>query len=234
MTDNTTPAALLIADISGYTAFVRLHAMSVSHAQEITARLLGALVRVARPPLQVAEIEGDAVFFYAPAGRRPLEETMEGVKFQILGLFRAFASELDAITAVRSCPCDACGAAGTLQLKQVLHAGTVGMQRIDRFEKPFGLDVILAHRILKNEVASKEYLLVTDTAYEVGDGFYGLEPEDHQEEFEGVGAVGLKVFYPSNFGDLPIAGEERPSASRLRATLWKLGMQLRTFLNRYR
>ncbi|NIO06511.1 MAG: DUF2652 domain-containing protein, partial [Deltaproteobacteria bacterium] len=56
---------LLIADISGFTEFMRLHAMATRHARQIVVRLLRAMIEATGPPLRVAELEGDAVFFYA-------------------------------------------------------------------------------------------------------------------------------------------------------------------------
>ena len=56
-------------------------------------RLLGGLIKAARPPLQVAEIEGDAVFFYAIAERGDIDEVARAVKDQIPTLFRTFEAE---------------------------------------------------------------------------------------------------------------------------------------------
>jgi Protein of unknown function (DUF2652) len=78
-----TRALLLVADISGFTNFMKLHAVSTSHAQQIIVRLLKAIMNVAQPPLKVAEIEGDAVFFYAPWGEESLSRTASLVKAQI-------------------------------------------------------------------------------------------------------------------------------------------------------
>jgi hypothetical protein len=55
---DTTRAVLLLADISGFTKFLKLHTLSTSHARQIIVRLLDALVKVSEPPLKVAELEG--------------------------------------------------------------------------------------------------------------------------------------------------------------------------------
>ena len=78
--DETSPALLVIADISGFTRFMRLHTLATSHARQIIVRLLTALVDASRPPLKVAELEGDAVFFYALAPEDGLQETVDMVK----------------------------------------------------------------------------------------------------------------------------------------------------------
>ena len=54
-------ALLMIADIGGYTEYMRLHRMSLAHSQEIAGRLLEAMVGAA-DRLELVEIEGDAAF----------------------------------------------------------------------------------------------------------------------------------------------------------------------------
>ena len=46
---------LMIADIGGYTKFMKLHRMSLAHAEVITGRLLRAVVESS--PLPLIEIE---------------------------------------------------------------------------------------------------------------------------------------------------------------------------------
>ena len=58
---------LVIADISGYTAF--LAGSELQHAQGILDELLGDILKTLAPPFETANLEGDAVFCYAPAGR---------------------------------------------------------------------------------------------------------------------------------------------------------------------
>ena len=58
---------LVIADISGYTAF--LAGSELQHAQGIPDELLGDILKTLAPPFETANLEGDAVFCYAPAGR---------------------------------------------------------------------------------------------------------------------------------------------------------------------
>ena len=61
-------AYLIIADISGYTNFVKLHKASVLHAEEIVSELMEALIDTIEQPLILNKLEGDAAFFYAKAG----------------------------------------------------------------------------------------------------------------------------------------------------------------------
>jgi hypothetical protein len=65
------PTFLLIADIAGYTRFMKFHRASLAHAQDIVAQPLEAVIDAA-PGLTLAKLEGDAAFFYVafPAGIR--------------------------------------------------------------------------------------------------------------------------------------------------------------------
>jgi hypothetical protein len=52
---------LLIADIGGYTEYMRFHRMSLAHAEVNTGRLLEKVID-AVPDFDLIEIEGDAAF----------------------------------------------------------------------------------------------------------------------------------------------------------------------------
>ena len=58
------PTFLLIADIAGYTRFMKFHQASLAHAQDIVAQLLEAVIDATQPHLKLAKLEGDAAFFY--------------------------------------------------------------------------------------------------------------------------------------------------------------------------
>src|SRR5262245_61219814 len=55
---------LVLADISGFTAFVT--AVELEHGPQIIGALLEAVMRRLAPPLEIQEIEGDAVFALGP------------------------------------------------------------------------------------------------------------------------------------------------------------------------
>jgi hypothetical protein len=162
--ERSTYAILLVCDISGYTSFVREHALSASHARQITVRLLKAIVSAAGPPLAVAELEGDAVFFYALGSEVDLPDLARRVKEQIPRLFHAFASEIVLLEGMPKCECHACTGIGRLKLKQVVHSGAVATERIGRFQKLFGLAVIVVHRMLKTSLPAGEYLMLSQAA----------------------------------------------------------------------
>ena len=58
---------LLLADISGYTAY--LATVEHDHAQEILTELLGIIVDRLKTVLAVSAVDGDAVFAYAPEAK---------------------------------------------------------------------------------------------------------------------------------------------------------------------
>ena len=59
---------LVIADISGYTSF--LTSTELEHAHGIVAELTEVVIVRLGEPLRFVELEGDAVFAYAPARPR--------------------------------------------------------------------------------------------------------------------------------------------------------------------
>lgn len=235
MPDDTTHGILLVSDISGYTEFVYRHARSASHARQITARLLKAIVAASGPPLSVAELEGDAVFFSALGSAGELPQLAEQVKHQIPQLFRAFAREMKLLESLSKCSCQACSHIGGLSLKQVVHAGEVAVERIGRFEKLFGLAVIIVHRMLKNSVQASEYLMLSGPAFSSFGGFFGLEPERLVMRFEGIGEHEMMVFHA---GQLASVLDERqdvdgpiPAPALSQVLRWSLGMGVRTLLD---
>lgn len=180
-------AILLVADISGYTQFMKMHKIAINHAKQIVVRLLKSLIKASRAPLKVAELEGDAVFFYALCTEDDIGKTAELVKKQIIELHSSFKKELELLMDIRICNCEACLNAGDLKLKQVMHAGEIEVEKIHNITQIFGLDVIILHRMLKNSLPSREYIMMTDFVYSTLADFYGLNPESHHENFEGVG-----------------------------------------------
>lgn len=190
---------LLIADISGYTKFLRLHRLSTSHAQQVITELLESVIDAATPPLKICEVEGDAVFFYAMDKENDLVQTQlaEAVSTQLIALFRAFYQKIVDLSTRNLCICDACRNVLSLKMKLIMHVGEVSIQRVKTFEKLFGTDVILAHRLLKNSVPSKEYVLMTAETYSSIGEFHQLKPDTRRENCEGLGNVDVVVFYPT-------------------------------------
>lgn len=235
MAKGTIKGILLVADISGYTNFVRQHARSASHARQIVVRLLKSMIAESGPPLTVGELEGDAVFFYALGDEQELPLLAKQVNDQIPRFFRAFTKALKVLSTEPRCSCDACSSIESLRLKQVVHTGEVAVEQIDRFEKLFGLAVIVVHRMLKNSVPAREYLMLSEPAFKTFKGFFDLEPERRIEKLEGVGEMPMMVFYGDQLQAVQKELEERegpiPEPSFFEILRWKLGVKARTLVD---
>jgi class 3 adenylate cyclase len=186
---------LVLADISGYTRFTKAHATSLLHAEQIITELLEAVIDAAEYPLTLNKLEGDAVFLYAASNGKD-QAAAKDVARQVMAFFKAFKAKEQELINCRVCTCDACTNVALLQLKAILHHGEVAIKKIRQFEELAGEDVILAHRLLKNTVQSKEYILMSRKFYQLSGGLPGREPEVRTEECEGIGKVEVMVYYP--------------------------------------
>ncbi len=143
------PACLLIADISGYTSY--LAGSELDHAQDILADLMTTVVGALRPGFRLAKLEGDAAFAYLLADRidgSQLLDTVERTYF-------TFHRRLRDIAQATACECNACALMPRLDLKVIVHHGSVIRHRVAGREELVGSDVIIAHRLLKNHVVDR-------------------------------------------------------------------------------
>lgn len=180
--------SLVLADISGYSKFVAQ--TEVDHSWSILHELLETMVHTLSGRMHVSQVEGDAILFITGL-------TMLDVVRSVEETFIAFHRRLRDMRSVTTCPCAACANIGALKLKFVVHHGKFSQQRFGTIEQLHGTDVIIAHRLLKNTVPSKEYLLVTSVVLaqlpeEIRAGFVL-----HTEEFDlGVIACGYRELAP--------------------------------------
>jgi class 3 adenylate cyclase len=197
MRPSTQKALLVIADISGFTQFMKSHENHANHAMQVVVELLRAVISAAAPPLKLAEVEGDAAFFYAICKEDgDSARELAAIKKQVMSFFRSFYQTLHRLRAFNPCA----RTAQDLRLKVVIHAGEVAIEHIHGFDKLFGMDVILAHRLLKNSVPSPEYVLMTEAAYNWLGDFHQLESERQTEYCENIGVVETVVIYlPAQF-----------------------------------
>jgi len=151
-----TKSLLFIPDISGYTKFVQ--STEVEHSQHVIAELLEILIAANTQDLQLAEIEGDALFFF----KERMVPSQEKLLAQMETMFTAFYSHLKLLEKNRICPCNACATAPNLELKIIAHCGDLQFLEVQGNRKPFGQSVIEAHRLLKNSVDSDNYVLITE------------------------------------------------------------------------
>ena len=178
-------ALLLIADIGGYTDYMRMHRVGLAHAQVNTARLLEAVID-AVPDLELIEIEGDAAFMSSPQVDDLAANTAADAA---VTMHRAFHAEQQRMVAANLCSCKGCVAVGLLRLKCVAHVGEVAEQKIRDRRKLVGVDVILVHRMLKNSVPVDEYLLLSEDLYGSCDSAIRNRASAVDEDLEGIGRV---------------------------------------------
>ena len=141
----TESACLLLTDISGYTGY--LAGVELDHAQDILADLIGTIVSALRPSFRLAKLEGDAAFTFAITEKLDgslLLDTIERCYFSFRRRRRDVARRRRA-TAMPACesrprPEVRCPPRHDLR------------QRVAGQEELLGPDVILVHRLLKNDV----------------------------------------------------------------------------------
>lgn len=148
-------ALLFLPDISGFTEFVQT--TEAQHSQHVIAELLEVMIDANNIDLELAEVEGDALFFF-----REQLPSSDQLFSQIENMFTAFYSHLKLLEKNRVCPCNACSSAPNLQLKIIAHAGDVEFITVQGKRKPFGTVGIEAHRLMKNDVKSDNYVLISD------------------------------------------------------------------------
>lgn len=148
----TIEGPLVLADISGYTKF--LAATELEHSDVLVRRMLNTIVASLRDHLDMAQLEGDAVFFVGEGVPLDLIQWLEDS-------YRTFHSRMRRFLERRQCSCDACGRAPELTIKFIAHYGRYSRQRIGSTGQVHGVDVIVPHRLAKNSILSREYILAT-------------------------------------------------------------------------
>jgi len=152
---------LVLADISGFTAFVT--ATELEHGADVTGVLLGGVMEALAPPLEIQELEGDAVF---ALGRDGAEQSDRALIDAFARAFEAFSERQREMALDTSCHCRACRGVLGLSLKLIVHHGSYMRQVVRGRSRVAGPDIILAHRFLKNDLEPRTYVLFTDSAVE--------------------------------------------------------------------
>ncbi len=155
-------ATILIPDISGYTSFMTK--TELTHSTHIINELLQVIADSIQSEFTLAEIEGDALLTYATG--RVDQSVIEQICSEAFKNFHYF---LKVIERDSVCRCGACNNASSLSLKFIVHYGMFEEIKIAQFTKLSGPDMIIAHRLMKNSVPSREYILMTE-AYERSNG----------------------------------------------------------------
>ena len=183
-------AYLVILDISGYTNFITQRTVSLLHAEQIITELMETVIDLAEHPLQVNKLEGDAALLYREC-ELGHAEVARSVFSQVNAFFPAFYQCLAKQRETRAnCTCEACTNIDNLALKAFVHSGEIAVNQVRQFEELAGEDVILIHRLLKNHVPSRDYVLMTEVA-RAGAELSTENLQIHHENLEGVGETNL-------------------------------------------
>jgi hypothetical protein len=179
-------ATILIPDISGYTEF--LTKTELVHSSHIINELLEAILAANSSDFVLSEVEGDALLLYHKG--EPIDA--DALVRLCLGMFERFHTQLKIIERDSVCHCGACKTASNLSLKFVAHHGMVQEIKVMQFTKCSGLDMVVAHRLLKNKIASDEYILVTPSCFDVSsikESLGALAWERSSDEYPAIGTI---------------------------------------------
>jgi hypothetical protein len=199
----TADGPLLLADIGGYTAFLR--SVQTAHADDafadgnipdaygLVSSLLDGIVERLVPPFTLSKLEGDAVFAYATSDVGiPRGAALTAC---VAACYGEFHRRLEQAHGVWACRCDACMRIDQLDLKFILHAGRFVIQEIAGTAELVGPEVVMAHRLLKSEAADAlghgAYALLTARAVErfdvpMADGVPMTARYEHYDPIETV------------------------------------------------
>jgi hypothetical protein len=183
----------IITDISGYTEF--LTESELDHAHETLQSLFDVQLENIKFPLKISGFRGDAIFIYTPetcfVNPQSFLETLEN-------LYIVFSDTLRQMQYNTTCPCNACRNIHKLDLKMCIHYGEYIVQKLGDREELLGSDVIVPHRMLKNNVIQNtgihSYALFSEASAQAL-GLQNLcDPlTPHKEQYEHLGEVNMLV-----------------------------------------
>ena len=206
---------LIITDISGYTSFMVAHRTALVHGQLIISELTKAIIKQVEIPLEISKLEGEAVFLYAVVDDPKYRDDLPWQIGRKLKVFlTAFSDKLQQLSQSNSCPCEACTNINQLNLKIVVHSGRAFFYELGRFQELSGVDVIIVHRLLKNSVPAKQYILMTAEAYQGLQSAVDFPVTPGVETYEEIGQIKTFVYLPDS------ALENREAQPERQYTSW--------------
>ncbi|MFN3403241.1 MAG: DUF2652 domain-containing protein [Cytophagaceae bacterium] len=192
--DNARPALIFIPDISGFTRFLRNN--KISQSRKYVHELLEVIVDSNVLNMKVAEILGDAVLFYT-LGTPP---SITKIETQAKKTFLDFHHSLKKLQQENP----ELNGSEDLSLKIICHFGCISTTEVKGIIKLLGTDIILAHRLLKNNIKDKEYLLMTKQYMEtqneklVNQSFKWGQLKSGKKKYDYIGNVDYNFITLSN------------------------------------
>jgi hypothetical protein len=196
---------LMLADISGYTAFLErvteahpdlvAGAEPVPPAYDFMVTLLDLVADEVQPMFTPIQTEGDALFAVADADT--VTHRGRDVLGTISSTHTSYHARIEEQRRMQGHECSACVLLSSLELKFIVHAGSFVVHQLPTRTHLAGPAVNLAHRLLKNRVTEQTglrgYALLTDPALEL----LGLDRSEgvaHSETYADAGAVSGLVY----------------------------------------
>ena len=136
-----------------------------------------------------------------PDGNRSGAELRRTLGGKLLQFFAVFRSQVERLGRSATCSCQACGNISRLHLKVIVHHGEALFHQVLHFQELAGVDVIIAHRLLKNTVPAAEYLLLTEAARAMVDLPETVHLVRGVEFYDGLGRVDTHIFLPGGGAD---------------------------------
>jgi len=183
MSENST---ILIPDISGYTSF--MSQSELEHNAFILSNLIESIIEHNDLNFTVSEVEGDAVLLYKIGPPVDWKQLIN----HCLELHDVFHHQLIEMERKATCKCAACKELIKLNLKFVIHYGKIKEVQISQFKKAQGMDMIIAHRLLKNSIDTDDYILASKdylNHFNKQKDDLGLEWIQSNETYPNVGQV---------------------------------------------
>ncbi|WMJ71770.1 DUF2652 domain-containing protein [Cytophagaceae bacterium ABcell3] len=181
-------ALIFIPDISGFTGL--MNNTRLSESRKIIHDLMEVIIDSVTLNLKIGDIEGDAVLFYH-TGPAP---SVKDITCQAQKTFYDFINVLKEKEKNPNFP----PGARNLTLKFIVHYGEIITTSIKGIIKLMGSDVVLAHRILKNNIKSREYILLTEQYLEtqeekeLKDAFLFSELRNGRKKYDHLGYINYK------------------------------------------
>jgi len=190
---------LMIADISGYTKFIATNQTTLEHTHKIVEELIKTIIKQVKIPIKVAKLEGDAVFLYClkNGNASAWKKDVKHINEKLLSFFDVFSSRLRELAESAPCKCEACKNIQELRLKVIVHIGKANFYKIGQFTELSGLDVIIVHRLLKNSLNAREYILLTDNAFKEIN-LTGIQTKQGTETYKDLGSIKTHAYFPTH------------------------------------
>jgi hypothetical protein len=198
---------VLIADISGYTEFIKFSAMEMTHAQIALSELMGAMWDAGQSELEPLKTEGDAILFAGADNPKQIASGLER-------LLKAYYRTRTTLNTHNRCDCRACNSLHNLEVKILGHYGTVLFHEFKGSRDITGLTVVTVHRMLKNSITGSCYVALSEAASTIP-----LNLGERSEIIEEYSDVGVLKIDLQRFDPIPWKTETPESLGLIQSAL---------------